>query len=389
MAPEEEILDRVHETVERFVSARSDVDGEDIVQEAMTRLLENRTRLEPDAWASYAVVSAGNILLDLKREGDVRRRHAHRLHAPDVSASPEDSALTDEEHSALRQAMESLDAPTAAVLQEHYARSEPPGRSVGPAAAARLARARAKLRVAYVLAHTGVPLPSRRCRPVLEAVSSGERRRQERVGAGRHLLACRVCACYAPALVERRRSLAALHPFGWAAIGVGVAWDAVRRRPARTAAASATAVAALAVAGLVVVRTPAEPVARPSSAEVEAPASSLVISGQPALPRSDSKPVPVGPATATDVPVQSVPADEGFWVGTGPNQRIWVQLEGSAESALTVTAGRRVSFTGRAVRLLPGHARRVGLSASEGSMELDDTGVYLTVRVQDLVLRDP
>jgi RNA polymerase sigma factor (sigma-70 family) len=244
---EQDRLLAVRAAVQRYVAGRTDEDREDVVQEAMTRLLENRTRLEPDAWLSYAVVSAGNLLADRARVGSVARRHQHRLYQPDVQPGPEERVLTTEEHAAVQRAMAALEETDASLLAEHYSRVEPSRRSMAPATAARLSRARAKLRVAYVLEHGRRPLPTPRCRPVLEALSTGDQRRQQRLGTARHLLACRACAGYAPALVERRRSLAGLAPLGWIAVALGSLWSAVRRHPGRSASAS-TAPSRVAVA---------------------------------------------------------------------------------------------------------------------------------------------
>src|SRR5205823_4373849 len=49
------------------------------------------------------------------------------------------------------------------------------------------------------------------------------------------------------------------------------------------------------------------------------------------------------------VSVQSVPANEGFWLGRSEHERVWVQMITTGESALHVKAGDAVSFTGRVV----------------------------------------
>ena len=87
------------------------------------------------------------------------------------------------------------------------------------------------------------------------------------------------------------------------------------------------------------------------------------------------------------MPVQSVPADEGFWVGSGPGQRLWVQLDGQGESPADVRAGDAVSFDGRAVALTPGQTERLGLTPAEGSDELRRTGSYVQVERTGLVVR--
>ena len=77
------------------------------------------------------------------------------------------------------------------------------------AVAMRLARARAGLRVEFVVAFRRVDLPTSRCRPVLLALSAGDRRRQHELGAAAHLLRCSTCAELARPVTERRRGIAA------------------------------------------------------------------------------------------------------------------------------------------------------------------------------------
>lgn len=392
----ERVLATVGQAVEGFVRRRTDVDVEDVVQEAMTRLLENRLRLEPEAWGSYAVVSAGRLLRDRERAHAVQQRHVHRLHTPDLVPGPEEQVLSDEEHTALRRAMTHLDPEDVRLLNAHYGSPDRSHRSIAPATAARLARVRAKLRVAYVLEHGRLPLPTQRCRPVLEAVSTGDRRRQERIGAGRHLLACPACTSYAPALVERQRAIAALHPLGWLAVGAGAAWGALRRNPGRAAAGTTLAGAAMVGGALLLAPADPAPAPSPSQAAAAAPAPTvpspaaaglLTIAGDPALPLPAA--LPTGPAVADEVPVHEVATDEGFWIGTGPGQRVWVELAGPDESPVQVRAGDLVSFTGEAVGSEADYAERIGLRADQGSAELAELGVHLAVPQQALVVRTP
>ena len=115
----------VRESVSRFVRSRPGAeDPEDVVQEAMTRLLENRARLEPAAWEAYAVVSARNLLRDRDRASGVSRRHRHRLHEPDLTASPEEHVLTQEEHAAVRRALTTLPAEDVELLEDRYGTGE-------------------------------------------------------------------------------------------------------------------------------------------------------------------------------------------------------------------------------------------------------------------------
>src|ERR671938_328276 len=78
--------------------------------------------------------------------------------------------------------------------------------STAGAVAAQLNRARARLRVEYLLALDRAEPVGELCRPVLLALSSGDRRRQREVDAGRHLLECGTCAALSVPLVERRRA---------------------------------------------------------------------------------------------------------------------------------------------------------------------------------------
>jgi anti-sigma regulatory factor (Ser/Thr protein kinase) len=81
--------------------------------------------------------------------------------------------------------------------------AEPRGTTPG-AVAAQLARTRAKLRVEYLLIHEGVDPPTAQCRPVLRALSAGDRRRARELDAGGHLLACAACSRLTAALNGQR-----------------------------------------------------------------------------------------------------------------------------------------------------------------------------------------
>ncbi len=72
------------------------------------------------------------------------------------------------------------------------------------AVAARLSRARASLRVEYLLLAEGIEPPTDRCRPVLRALSSGDRRRQRELDASGHVLGCAACSRIKAELFERR-----------------------------------------------------------------------------------------------------------------------------------------------------------------------------------------
>jgi len=84
--------------------------------------------------------------------------------------------------------------------------------------------------------------------------------------------------------------------------------------------------------------------------------------------------------TGSAVQVLSVPADEGFWVGTSDTQRVWVQLTGAAgESPYQVRQGDRVDFTGTVVAHDPGFAATVGVDDAEGAGQLSAQAQHIEV----------
>jgi RNA polymerase sigma factor (sigma-70 family) len=387
-------LERVQQLVEGFVRARAVDDADDVVQESLTRLLESKDRLHPSAWGPYAVITARNLLVSRERERETAGRHRHRLYDPGALDSPEQGLLLQEEHRDLTRALDSLPAGDRELLLQRYSQhAADSSRSLPAATAARLARARARLRVAYLVQHGRVQLPTSRCRPVLEALTSGDRRRQERLGAARHLLACPVCAAHSAGLVARRRASIGLHPLAWTGAGLAWGWRQAREHRA-TATAAAVAVSAVTVAGVVAVTPVGEPggsapAPAPSPAATTQAVGTLTIGDVTVLPVLPPGPLPTGPAVGRAVPVADVPADEGFWVGGGAGQRLWVQVVTSTESAVQVRPGDRVSFVGRALPAGPQLAQRAGLTGREGADELADLGVYVEVRQEDLVVTPP
>ena len=89
-------------------------------------------------------------------------------------------------------------------------------------------------------------------------------------------------------------------------------------------------------------------------------------------------------ATGQGVLVQSVPADEGFWVGTSETDRVWVQLSGTDESGYVVQQGDRVDFTGQVATHDPGFATQVGVDAAEGADQLGQQGAHIEVAKSEL-----
>jgi hypothetical protein len=77
------------------------------------------------------------------------------------------------------------------------------------------------------------------------------------------------------------------------------------------------------------------------------------------------------PVTATGARVLSVPADEGFWLGTSETERIRVQLTGEAgESPYQVQEGDLVDFEATVVEHEAGFPGEVGVDDAEGAQQL-------------------
>ena len=85
--------------------------------------------------------------------------------------------------------------------------------------------------------------------------------------------------------------------------------------------------------------------------------------------------------TGTGV-VESVVSDEGFWVGTSAQDRVFVFLteqarQSSGESGFQVKAGQTVSITGAVEPLAQEPAVATGVEESEGRAQLDQQAHYV------------
>ena len=198
----------------RVIAARvREVDlVEDLVQETLARVMAARRRLEPRTLAPYAVVTARNLTRSLATKEQRGRRHAHRLIDLREPVLPDEEALRREESRAITTALGKLSQHDQEALVAHEVegtdtatlaarRDSTPG-----AVAAQLSRARARLRVEYLLELEQAEPPTTHCRPVLLALSAGDRRRQRDLDAGGHLLACAWCARLSEPLLDRRRT---------------------------------------------------------------------------------------------------------------------------------------------------------------------------------------
>jgi serine/threonine-protein kinase RsbT len=179
------------------------------VQETLTRVLAAAARVEPGMLEPYAIVTARNVVTSLWREQDRHRRNQHRvvdLHPPDA---PDADLLAREEQQAVSRALTRLSDREREMLLAHEVTGQDTRSLAGElgstagAVAAQLNRTRARLRVEYLLALDRTEPPTDRCRPVLLALSGGDRRRQREVDAGRHLLECDVCARLSEPLLAR------------------------------------------------------------------------------------------------------------------------------------------------------------------------------------------
>lgn len=183
---------------------------DDLAQETIARMMVARDRLEPEALAPYAVAIARNLVIAAGKGDDQARRKAHLMVDGKEDIRPDDRVFRREEISVVGAALSRLAPAERAVLLAHEVegtgtaelaaeRNSSPG-----AVAAQLNRTRAKLRAEYLIADRAVRLPTDRCRPVLYALSAGDRRRQRELDAAGHLLECDECLELSADLFERR-----------------------------------------------------------------------------------------------------------------------------------------------------------------------------------------
>jgi RNA polymerase sigma factor (sigma-70 family) len=201
---------------------------DDLVQETLARMMAARARLEPQILVPYAIVTAKNLVATHVQRLDRDRRKAHLL--ADVGGadpSPEDDVLGEERRVVVGEALRRLPPGERELLLAHEVEGADTASlaasrgSTAGAIAAQLSRSRAKLRVEVLLTQQTTEPPTDRCRPVLIALSSGERRRQQQLDVAGHLLECTFCSALSEAVL-RRRSAATEDP----AVRVGISRDA-------------------------------------------------------------------------------------------------------------------------------------------------------------------
>lgn len=185
--------------------------ADDLVQETLVRVLGAAERVEPGMLEPYAIVTARHVIASMWKEQDRHRRNQHRVADLRVPESPDTNLLQGEDRVAVARALQHLSERERRSLLAHELDGQATqslavelGSTPG-AVAAQLNRTRARLRVEYLLALEQTEPPSNRCRPILIALSSGDRRRQREVDAGRHLLDCDLCARLSQPLLGRGR----------------------------------------------------------------------------------------------------------------------------------------------------------------------------------------
>ncbi len=368
---------------------RDPADREDMVQEALARTLAARDRLPPDALAPYAVTVARNLVAASHSRAALERRHRPRLIDLTVADRPDEALVRGEEADAVRAAVLALPAAEREVLvgsvtagKDTATLAAATGGTPG-GIAARLARARARARVDYVLALRRQELPSPLCRPVLLAVSAADRRRQAALDADGHLRSCAVC----PRLVEplRRRSsaLAGLVPLPLLLLAPRVR-RAVRAQPAQAAVAAGVVLAVGGVSAAAVFDSPAR---APQPAAVAPPPVVPARSAAPsaAAPAPVPVPVPVETGGAADRAraregdvvvlsgtVDDVSAPYGFWLDT-EGDRVYVVFDGLPPRRVRLRD--RVRLTGTVTQV------SAGVLADRALVDAADVGAVARARM--------
>ena len=312
---------------------------DDLVQETLVRILAVGSRLDDTSVEAYAIVTAQNLVRSHARAEERRQRLLPHLFDPRQPEDPAERSTEHEERRALTDALGQLSAVDRDSLIAHHVEGVDTatlGRPHGVSARAvsvRLARARARLRVEYVLARNRTPLPTPACKPVLLALSSGDQRRQKALQAGQHLQTCPACGALCGPLVQRRRPLA----LPWPASPGGSLFGKLRRGVRSHPVLSGAAATAVAAAATLLVGD-------------NQPAPELTVQQNPPIALSGNQPLaPYEGKTvrAQQVKVYSAPGGKGFWIGESAADRIWVDLDTGEPLSRRVAGGQRASFIGK------------------------------------------
>ncbi len=355
---------------------------DDLVQETLARVLESRRSLEGGVLLAYAVVSARNLVVSEGRSEHRRERLKARSADLSEPQTPEDAVVANEERKAVRHALRQLSHDERASLlarevegKDHASLARELEASPG-AVSLRLFRARAKLRVEYALALCRVQPPTPVCRPVLLALSAGDRRRQQDLDAAGHLLSCDSCAALSQDLIERQRPLPAVWPL-LPLVGLG-RWirSRFRRRRVQRTTVGATA-AALAIFLVANSSDREPPLPQTCGGTLTMGGETIALSDTGQLAEMAG-----GAIEGNNLPVESVPANEGFWLGCADG-RVWIQLVGEGESGERFASGQRLDFSGTVVLHPDDFPTSVGVDQSEGADELGRQRVHVEVLYRD------
>lgn len=384
----------VEPVLRRVIAARvaDKLAVDDLVQDGLEHLLKARGRLAEELMVPYGVVTARNLAASYGRTAARRSELVSRAVDTAVPEGPDEALLRSEDRAAMTAALARLPEPDRLRLVAHeldeqaVAALTPAGSSEGTTRV-RLARSRAKLRVEYLLALRRVELPTPQCHPTLLALAGGDRQRQRSPATGRHLLDCAMCESLSEPLVERRRGLAALIPL----VMIRRLGHTAKSHPVISATAAAAAAGAVAVG--VAVATAASP--PPGTAQPPAPRAPVTVRTAPPTPPSpaptltvDGHPLPGGgiplgrlvgrQVVARRAAVVAVVTHNGFWVGSAPAVRVWVELVGPLRP-FQVTAGEHVSFQAPVVAQPPTYAASAGVGTADGQALLAAEGAHLAV----------
>jgi RNA polymerase sigma factor (sigma-70 family) len=180
-----------------------------LVLETLVKVMGGAPRVEPGMLEPYAIVTARNVVASMRKEQDRHRRNQHRVVDLTPAQAPDEDMLRREDEDAVSSALGRLSDRERQTLLAHEVSGQDTaslGAELGltaGAVAAQLNRSRARLRVEYLLALQDVEAPTESCRPVLFALSVGDRRRQREVDAARHILECDLCAELSLPLMSR------------------------------------------------------------------------------------------------------------------------------------------------------------------------------------------
>ena len=321
---------------------------EDLTQDTLVRLAGVDHQLSPDEQKAYAIVTARNLLTSHARRRAIRQRHIHRLVDVSSPAGPEQRILDREETDALMAALERLDPSDVQLLLRHESDGTELATlaeeaNVTPGAMAmRMARARAHLRLEFLLAFRRVTLPTDRCQAVLLALSNGDRRRQAMLDAPAHLASCPTCATLAEPLTRRNRRV-----FAWFLLPLT---EGIRRAWRRLTSRSMYRAAAVTMAGVAftLLVAPEPPIGVPPPATTESdpsgtrrsPRTSTGTPGEPTpditAPSSPTSTATTAPATPATLDAATTPGSPAPCLLTTPVEQLDPATEALCSIATTI-----------------------------------------------------